>query len=328
MRRPEVEVAEQVGQAGHVVGRHADEHGLVGAGAAELDRADDVGGQVAVAQHGGLGGGGGAAGVEEDGGAVTVGRHRPAARPTAPGGRHERLGVDDPVAPGGEGGGDRALGHDEHVAEGSQHLGELLVAEPVVEGYVRHSSGRRREQAEGEGEPVGADVGEGVGARRLLGPGPGAGEQLGGGQASRPASTTTSSPGRPPPCRAGAGGSRLGARQSEAGSGFAPLSGRGRPSTVRAPRRAGCTAARAPARRRRSACRAVGRRPGTGRGRRSRRAPAPRRGAARRRSRGRPRPPGPSTTTTCASDTALRSFCPGRSSMEMPFPLVRMYCSL
>ena len=67
-------VRQHVGHAGDVVRRHRHQHRLVLAGAAELDRAEQVGHQVAVAQQRRLRLGRGAAGVEHDRDLVVVER--------------------------------------------------------------------------------------------------------------------------------------------------------------------------------------------------------------------------------------------------------------
>ena len=72
---PEVQVAEQVGEAGHVVRRHAHEHGVVGPGPGELDGADHVRREVAVPQHRRLGRRRRAAGVEQHRRRLAVGGH-------------------------------------------------------------------------------------------------------------------------------------------------------------------------------------------------------------------------------------------------------------
>ena len=176
-----VEVREQVGDAGDVVGRHAHEDGLVLAGAAELDGADDVRGEVAVAQHRGLGRRGRAARVEQDRGGLGV-EGQVAEVGAGAGGGHEVLGGDDPVTAGGEVFTHLALGDHQHLAEGDEELVELLVGESVVQGDEGHLGGRRREQPEREGQAIGAHVGEHVGAVDQCGARPGAGQQLGRGQ--------------------------------------------------------------------------------------------------------------------------------------------------
>jgi hypothetical protein len=182
---PQVEVAQEVGQPGHVVGRHAHEDGLVVARRPVLHGADHVRRQVPVAQHRGLGRGGGAAGVEQDRRVVGLGRDLTGggAGGAGPGGSHERLGLQHPVPPDGQGARRVALGDHHDVAERDQQVVELVVAEPVVERHERHAGRGRREQPEREGQAVGAHVGQGRCPGGVLGAGPGAGQQLAGGEA-------------------------------------------------------------------------------------------------------------------------------------------------
>ncbi len=150
-----VEVGEQIGHAGDVVGRDGHQGGLLLAGAAELARREQVRHQVPVAQDGGLGGRRRPAGVEEEAGDVGVllgglGRVPPGQRVV------EGLAGDPPVGVG-EGTGLALVDH-ERAGVLVELRGQLVVAEPVVHRDERDAGAGRPEEGDRVGQVVRAQV--------------------------------------------------------------------------------------------------------------------------------------------------------------------------
>ena len=314
---PRVEVADQVRETGHVVRRDAHQHHLVGPGPAELDGADHIGGEVAVPEHSRLRRGGGATRVEQHRGSVAVDGH--VALGTRPEGRrHEVIRRNHLVTGVAERFGS-PLGHHQHPPERLDHLLQLLDAQAVVQRHEGHTGSRCREQPHGKRRVVGAYVDQCIGSADRTGTAVGRSHQLVRGE--RHVAHLDHDLVATARCHHVEQQEQVHevSRQSDEGSGFAPLTGSTRPSTESAPSPAFVQSSSRP--RSSSAYRlpSITASPSEVSG-----FPEPADGSP---SGTIAAPPhsistgsaGAFTTTTCASQTALLSFCPADNSMSFPY---------
>ncbi len=156
---PGEQVGQHVGHPGDVVRRYRDQYGFVGAGPAELDRAEQVGHQVAVPQQCRLRFRRGAAGVQHDRHPVVVvrwlDRRCVVGQRCQPLVEHDRGMADDAWCSG-------DVGEHERIRLAIDQRVEVVVFEAVVDRDERHVAPCCGQQRDGQQGVVLADVDDGV----------------------------------------------------------------------------------------------------------------------------------------------------------------------